>query len=82
MTDVPGDFLALVDSDNVVVEFLLMTPHGCYKRDERDWIALDPDEYGKDDFEEYDALKATRDFQLLFDSAEETGGTLRRSDVR
>lgn len=72
---------ALIGANQVICGLLLLTPHGCYKRDAGEWISLDPDGKGDDHFDHCEAVSTTEDFVDLFDSAEETDGKLVQTDL-
>jgi hypothetical protein len=72
--------IALLSDEGAVTGLALFNANGAYYRDDREWLQADPD----DDDDRIDgrvAVDATLAFVDVFDTAEDSGGTLTAHDV-
>ena len=79
-----GDYVALVDGDQLVKNLLWLTELGCYDRSDGEWKCISPDD-GKIDFGDLDAFDVDSGqisaLLPLWDTAEKTAGTMTLNDV-
>lgn len=79
----PGDaYVGLCDDNQIVRSLVLLTPQGCYKRDQGYWVPLAPDYDSSDtSTDQWDAYDTQPDVIPLWDSAQQTDGTMTLSDL-
>lgn len=73
-------FQAMVDDRGFVRDILALTPDGCYRRLDKTWIPLDPDD---DSFDpsEWPIEECSEDFVERFDDAHRAGKVLDADDI-
>lgn len=73
------DIEAMIDEQGIVRELLALTRDGAYRRMDKTWIPLHPD----DDFDvsEWPVESCSEDFVERFDDAQRAGITLDQLDI-
>lgn len=79
----PGEkYVGLYDDDQVVRAILLLTPDGCYRRDQGYWVPLDPENDEADaNIDKWDAYDTDPNVIPLWDSAQRSDGSMVLSDL-
>lgn len=83
-SELSGDCVAMLSSNQLVTAILLLTELGCYTRLNGQWQNLDPDSrdgnWGDSYIHDIDG-NAVGDLLPLWDSAQQSGGTMSLSDI-
>lgn len=79
----PGEkYVGLYDDDQVVRAMVLLTPEGCYRRDQGYWVPLDPENDDADaNLDRWDAYDTDATVIPLWDSAQRSDGFMVLSDL-
>lgn len=79
----PGEkYVGLYDDDQVVRAMVLLTPDGCYRRDQGYWVPLDPvNDEADASIDKWDAYDTNATVVPLWDSAQRSDGCMVLSDL-